>query len=254
MQNALEARWGAIRLIRWQNNSRRMEHMSAKSKNKRLPMGLILLSGAAAYALFVRQRLLQWGATNEEALQPLPGDDLVASPNYQSTRAITIKTAPSEVWPWIIQIGYQRGGFYSYDWLERKAGLKDLQSTDRIMPAWQGIQPGDTVSISPITPLDVAVLEPGQAFVLHAVMSPFTGQIVDQTLQPVSASMDWSWAFILEPAEPGTTRLLARVRANFQPQPLGKIFYWLALEPVHFLMENKMLQGIRERAEANRSG
>jgi hypothetical protein len=231
-----------------------MDRMSAKSKNTRLTIGLVLLSGAAAYALFVRQRLLQWGATNEEALQPLPGDDLVAIPNYQSTRAITINAPPSEVWPWIIQIGYQRGGFYSYDWLERKAGLKNLQSTDQIMPTWQGIQPGDTVSISPITPLDVAVLEPGQAFVLHAVMSPFTGQIVNRTLQSDSASMDWSWAFVLEPAGPGTTRLLARVRADFQPQPLGKIFNWLALEPVHFLMENKMLLGIRERAEANRSG
>jgi hypothetical protein len=228
--------------------------MPAKSKNKRFPMGLVLLLGVTAYALFVRKRLLQWGATNEEALQPLPGDDLVASPNYQSTRAITINAAPSEVWPWIIQTGYQRGGFYSYDWLERKAGLKNLQSSDRIMPAWQEIQAGDTVAISPVTPLDVAVLEPERAFVLHAVMSPFTGQLVDRALQSDSASMDWSWAFVLEPAEPGTTRLLARVRANFQPPPLGKIFYWLALEPVHFLMENKMLLGIRERAQANRSG
>jgi hypothetical protein len=230
-----------------------MKSMPAKLKNKRFRVGFLLLSGGAAYALFLRKRLLQWGATSEEARRILPGDNLVGDPNYQSTRAITIEAAPNEVWPWIVQIGYQRGGFYSYDWLERNAGLKGLQSANQIVPAWQGIQPGDSVSISPVTPLEVAVLEPERAFVLHAVMNPFTARIVDRTLRPGTAYMDWSWAFVLEPAGPAATRLLARVRANFQPQPLGKVFYWLGIEPAHFVMENKMLQGIRARAEANRS-
>jgi hypothetical protein len=231
----------------------RVKTMRGMFKNKFFSCAIALFAGMAAYTLFLRKRLLQWGATREEVRRPFPGDSLVSDPNYQSTRAILIHAAPEDVWPWIVQIGYQRGGFYSYDWLERKAGLKGLHSTDQVVPAWQEIQPGDSVSISPVTPLEVAELEPGRALVLHAVMSPFTARIVDRTLQPEAAYMDWSWAFVLEPAGPAVTRLLVRVRANIQPQPLGRMLSWLAIEPIHTLMERKMLQGIRARAEANRS-
>ncbi len=223
--------------------------MSSKPKN-RLPSFVILsAAGLAVYILLGRRRLLGWGATEEETRQPLPGDSLVPEPNYQSTRAILIRAVPKNVWPWIAQIGYQRGGFYSYDWLERRGGLVGLESADKIVAAWQTVQPGDTVMISPVTPMEAAVVEPEKALVLHIRMGLFTGRAIDQSDRSGAPWIDWSWAFVLEPAGPGATRLLARVRADLQPQPLGKLVAWLALEPVHFIMERKMLQGIRARAE-----
>ncbi|MDK0748930.1 hypothetical protein P7A58_15550, partial [Clostridium perfringens] len=90
------------------------------------------------------------------AARPLTGDELVPDPNYSSTRAISIAAPPAQVWQWLVQIGYGRGGFYSYDQLERMAGLTGLHSTNEIVPEWQALKAGETVSISPITPLQVA--------------------------------------------------------------------------------------------------
>jgi hypothetical protein len=230
-----------------------MGKMAGTKKTGCFSLGFGFLSALLVYGYFVRKRLLNWGASDEEAAGAFPGDELVPDPNYQSTRAITINAEPEAVWPWVIQIGYQRGGFYSYDWLERQAGLKELHSTDQIVTAWQDVRPGDQVAISPVTPLDVAIVEPGQAFVLHAVMNPFIAEIIDRAAQPEGPFMDWSWAFILEPAGFKSCRLIARVRANIQPQPVGRILSWVAIEPAHFLMENKMLQGIRERVEGKAS-
>jgi hypothetical protein len=225
--------------------------MTDRHKNKPYPFVLIFLAGTAAYIVFLRKRLLHWGATGVQARLPFACDSLLRDPIYQSTRAIMIRAIPKDVWSWIVQIGYQRGGFYSYDWLERKAGLTGLLSADQVVPSWQNLQLGDTVSISPVTPLTVALLEPERALVLHTVMNPFSAEIVDRTRQPGTPFIDWTWAFILEPAGPAVTRLLIRVRADFRPRLLGRLLSWLAIEPVHFLMERKMLLGIKERAEAS---
>ncbi len=227
--------------------------MPGNLKSKRFLIPTIIGTGVAAYALFLRKRMLNWGATVTEVCRSLPGDDLVPAPNYQTTHAALIHTTPQDIWPWIIQLGYRRGGFYSYDWLERQAGLTGLHSADRVMPDWQEIHSGDTISISPVTPMEVSILAPERALVLHIIMNPFTAQVVDRDRQPDSPYMDWSWAFLLEPVNPTTTRFLIRVRADFQPQPMGRILSWLLIEPVHFIMESKMMRGIQIRAEANRS-
>ena len=218
------------------------------AQSNRYPVLLAGAVGLGAYALFLRPRQLRWGATFAEANQTLPGDDLVPVPNFRTTRAITIQAPPARVWPWILQIGYQRGGFYSYDTLERLAGLVDLRSTNKIVPDWQAISAGEAVLISPVTPLDVVIMEPERAFVLHTVMNPFTAERAEP--QSGSAYMNWSWAFILAPVGAASTRLLIRVRAELQPRLLATAPAWLVLEPLHFLMERKMLQGIKTRAEA----
>ena len=105
---------------------------------------LIAASAVAAYEAVGRPWQRRWGATDEELALPLTGDELVAEPASQVTRAITVE-APSEVvWPWIVQIGADRGGFYSYDWLENVFGL-GIDGTDRIVPAWQARAVGDLV-------------------------------------------------------------------------------------------------------------
>lgn len=202
------------------------------------------VAGAAAYAFLLRPTLLTWGASANEISAALPGDEVLRHPNLQTTRAITIPTSPEKAWQWLIQLGYGRGGFYSYDSLERLAGLKNLHSAEEIHPDWQNIHTGDTISISPVSPMQVIRAEPNQALVLHMLMNPFTAQVTSRSTPPF---FDWTWAFILKPVNETSTRLIIRTRAEYQPAALSLLIPVL-LEPVHFMMEQKMLTGIRERA------
>lgn len=211
------------------------------------------MSGAAAvYALLMRPRLLRWGAHRNEERASLPGDELVTHPTCQTTRALTIHAPARAIWPWLVQMGYQRGGFYSYDQLERLAGLANLHNAADIHPEWQTLQAGDQLLISPITPMRVEILEPEQALVLHAVMHPWRATPVER--QAGAPFIDWSWAFILEPIDAHITRLLIRMRCELQPAWLRTLYAWLLLEPTHFIMERKMLLGLQQRAELGQRG
>ena len=218
-----------------------------------LALGAGLIGAAvAAYAFLIRPWHLHWGMREEESQLLLPGDELVPQPMYESTRAITIQAPASRVWQWLVQIGVGRGGFYTYDVLENMAGL-GIHSADQIRPEWQALQAGDSIHISPVTPLKVERLEPDHALVLHTVMSPFTAEIVDAADPATPAFFDWTWAFVLEEITASTTRLIVRVRANYKPIAL-RAAVLILLEPVHFLMECGMLQGIKSRAESADSG
>ena len=212
------------------------------------------LAGAAiaGYALVVRPWQLRWGTRAGEAQLPLPGDELVPQPMYESTRAMTIHAPASRVWQWLVQIGVGRGGFYTYDALENMAGL-GIHSAGQIRPEWQALQPGDSIHISPVTPLKVERLEANRLLVLHTVMSPFTAEIVDAGDPATPAYMDWTWAFVLDEIAAQTTRLVVRVRVNYKPEALR--FAAMALvEPAHFLMERGMLHGLKRRTESGDAG
>ena len=140
-----------------------------------------LLAGAAAvatgYLRFVRPQTLTWGATPEEVSSRLPGDDLVRG-HYVTTHAIAIARPAALVWPWLVQMGYRRGGWYSYDWLERAVGIGDFAdggSARRILPDLKPLAPGDTVDLSPNGGFTVVSLEPERSLVLHIPMDPLTG-------------------------------------------------------------------------------
>jgi hypothetical protein len=191
---------------------------------------------ASACLLYVRPRILRWGATDQELAKVLPGDELTPSVNLTATRAIAISAAVDHVWPWIAQLGQGRAGFYSYDLLENLVGCH-IQSADRIVPEWQHVGVGDEVKLHPDVGLEVAVLEPGRALVLRG------GVAMGSTSPPY----DFTWAFVLDEQPDGTTRLLVRERYAYTR-------WWapLLVEPVErvsFLMTQKMLRGIRERAE-----
>ncbi len=220
-------------------------------------LGLTLgagLAGAAvaAYTLVVRPWYLRWGTRDEEVQGAMPGDELVPQPMYESTRAMTIYAPASRVWQWLVQIGVGRGGFYTYDALENMAGL-DIHNADQIRPEWQTLQAGDSIHISPVTPLKVEKLEANRLLVLHTVMSPFTARIVDAADPATPAYMDWTWAFVLDEIAAQMTRLVVRVRANYKPDALRVVVLAL-LEPVHFLMERGMLHGLKRRAEGDDAG
>jgi hypothetical protein len=210
--------------------------------------GFVLGAAAvAAYALAVRPWLLRWGMRDDEKQLALPGDEFVQHPVYETTRAITIDAPASRVWQWLVQIGVGRGGFYTYDALENVAGL-NIHSANEIRPEWQNLQVGDVIRISPVTPLKVEVLEPDRALVLHIAMSLLTAEVVDANDPATREFIDWTWAFVLDEIAPMTTRLIVRVRGNYKPDVL-KFVVPVVLEPIHFIMERGMLQGIKSRAE-----
>ena len=196
-----------------------------------------LLAGTAAwYARSGRRRQLTWGATATDTAKPLAGDDLIARADLTATRAITIRAPADRVWPWIAQLGQGRGGFYSYDTLENLVGCH-IHSADQIVPQWQTITVGDQVKLHPEVGLDIAVVEPGRALVLRGGMPMGT----------VPPPYDFTWAFVLREQPDGTTRLLVRERYAYTQR-------WapLLVEPVAvvaFVMSQRMLRGIKERAE-----
>ncbi len=195
---------------------------------------------AAGTGLVARRWYLRWGATGEEVRTAVLGDQLVADADLTATRAITVRTTAAHVWPWLAQLGQGRGGFYSYDRVENLVGC-DIHSADRIVPQWQSLQVGDDVRLHPDLALVVAQVEPGRALVLRG------GVPTGSTPPPY----DFTWAFVLREGRDGTTRLVVRER-------YGYTRWWSALlvEPVELVsavMSQKMLRGIRDRAEGSRS-
>ena len=195
------------------------------------------LTTVAAAGIWVARRWqLRWGATAGESGGILPGDDLIRAPGLAATRAITIGAAAGQVWPWIAQLGQGRGGFYSYDFLENLAGC-DIHSADQIVPGWQDAEVGDQIRLAPQVALAVARLEPGRSLVLRG------GVPMGDTSPPY----DFTWAFVLREDLPGTTRLLVRERYGYT-RPWARLLVEPA-EAVSFVMSQKMLRGIRDRAE-----
>jgi hypothetical protein len=190
-------------------------------------------AGLATYAFAVRPWHLRWGATDEEIAREMPLDGRISRPSYVTNRAVTIHAASPDVWPWLAQMGeLPRGGFYSYEWIERILGMW-VVNADRILPRFQTLQAGQ--------PLDrwgnmiVKAVDPGRSLVL----GPPDGR----------HDMDSTWAIALYPGQGGATRLVSRVRARLPRGPRG--WFWFALlDPGQFVMERKMLLEIKRRAEA----
>ena len=209
--------------------------------------GLAAAAAAACYVLAVRPRLLHWGATIQESAGPLPGDELVPRPRMQSTRAVTIKAPAATVWPWLVQLGAGRGGMYSYDLLENAAGL-GMHSADRILPEYQQLDVGDVIPLGPDVGIPVRRLETGSVLGLGGTMDPRTGEITSPGGTTAGPRLELGWTFVLQPVDERTTRLLSRTRYDYSPQPVGLLLRPV-LEPLQFIMERRMLLGIKSRAE-----
>jgi hypothetical protein len=204
------------------------------------------LAGAtAAYGLVLRRWHLRWGATDREVGAALPGDGLIAAPDLVSTRAITIAAPADEVWPWLAQLGAGRGGFYSYDLLENVFGRCDIHSAGAIVPEWQAVEVGDAVHLHPDMALTVALVQPGSALVLSGGV-PVSEEEVEEP-EAAEVPFAFTWAFVLQEAPGGATRLVMRERYRYLQPWAGAIVE--PVEAVSFLMSQKMLRGIRDRAE-----
>ena len=177
----------------------------------------------------------------------LPGDELVPVPDLAATRAITVAAPPAAVWPWLTQLGQNRGGFYSYDWLENLMGL-GIHSANAIRPELQVQAVGDEVNLAPGGGLLVVRLDPDSALVLGGGVGP--GSAASGS-DDGGAPFDFTWSFVLLPQADGSTRLVVRERYAYRTVWAG-----LMVEPVEmvsFLMAERMLGGIRDRAERNQA-
>lgn len=191
------------------------------------------LGAAAGYALAVRPRHLRWGATDAEVRRAMPRDQDVPHPTYVTNRAVTIAAPPEQVWPWLAQMGeWPRGGYYSYVWIERLMGMQ-VANADAVLPALQRVEEGDV--LDRMGYMTVKAVEPGR----YLVLGP----------PDAAADVDSTWALALYPRVDGTTRLVSRVRARLPRGPRG-LLWWALLDPGQFVMERKMLLGIKRRAEA----
>ena len=209
----------------------------------------IVAAGSIAYLLSVRPWQLRWGATAAEVAESLPGDELVPHPKLQTTRAITIQTPPSQVWPWLVQMGWARAGFYSYDALENLMGL-GIHSANRILPEFQSLKVGDVLPWDREGGLPVRLIEQAAVLGVGGTMDPHSGKFVTPGDAPIETVLDASWVFVLKAQDDHATRLLARARFAYE-SPLVALGMHLVLEAAHFVMERKMLLGIKARAEDN---
>jgi hypothetical protein len=219
---------------------------------KKISIGLAALTAVALviYVRFLRPWYLRWGATDEEVEQPMPGDEEVAQANYQSTRAITIEARPAQVWSWLVQIGYGRAGFYSYARIERALGLHELSNAEQILPEFQHLSVGDIIPLEPGgSGWRVASLEPNRLLVL-ALGESDGGLMGDVVMKPAHGAS--TWVYMLHELDNTHTRLIVRWRArlklSLKLSPFV-MFTILIIEPGVFMMERKMLLGIKQRAE-----
>lgn len=203
----------------------------------------------ALYVLGVRPRLLTWGATPQEATRSYPGDDLVPDAGSASTMATTLPAPPERVWPWLVQMGGDRGGWYSWDRLDHYGE----PSAERIVPEWQSLEEGQRLEVAPDgqTWFTVAVVEPNRTLVLRSDLKLPSGHSVESWSGPLPrAYLDGIWGFHLRPSPGGGTRLVVRTRGRGRPRPLVRTFDLFVGEPAHLIMQTRQFQNLRRRVGA----
>jgi len=182
---------------------------------------------------FLRDRHRTWGATPAEVAAAMPGDDLLPRAQYRTTRAITVDAVPGDVWPWLVQVGYGRAGWYAGDLLDNFA----RPSLRRIAPELQDLRVGQWLAMVP---------KPSER----------TAFVVDSFEEPswlLWRTPNRTWAWRLVPLEGGRTRLITRLRTVYEwrrPLALGTV---VLMECADFPMMRRMLRGIRDRVEAGQT-
>jgi hypothetical protein len=201
-----------------------------------------------AYVFAVRPWHTTWGATHVDRVVRLPGDDFSRFAYHTITHAVNIQAPPEVVWPWIVQIGQDRSGFYSHTFLENLVGCR-MPRVHRIMPEWQTRAPGDTVWLA--APAKFG----GRARMVAIIVEPqrsLTLATPDdwKRFQSGDDGLETTWTFALLPKPGGSTRLIARLRSVAHPGLTTRAVNAVFWEPAHFFMERKMLLTIASLAES----
>jgi hypothetical protein len=214
-------------------------------------VGAVAIGFTGIFSPVLRYWYNRWGATESEVNRRLPGDERNLHPKLAYTRAITIHASPEQVWPWLVQLGQGKGGMYSYEGLENLIGC-DLHNADQILPQFQKVQIGDALRLGPKGyPLyKIVAIEPNK-MLLCAGADPKTEQSFDINAfdELPEEYTNGHWGFYLESYVDGSTRLIVRGRIDFNPTRMNWLIWRIITEPIGFVMERKMLLGIKTRAE-----
>ena len=215
--------------------------------------GAARIAGALVTPM-LRARRARWGATDADLARVYPGDDLVPNPKWGWTHAVTLHARAAEAWPWVVQIGQGRGGFYSYEGLENLAGC-DIHNADFVLPEFQDLAAGDSIRLHPeVPPLPIVLVERDRVIVIHALSDTSRGQPFEPADGVPENYSNMTWVFFLNEQEGGTTRLISRTRYDYSPSFANKLMYGpVLLEPIGHVMDCRMLLGIKERVEAGSS-
>jgi proline iminopeptidase len=200
---------------------------------------------AGAYALFVRPRMLRWGATQDEVGERFPGADIIPDGKRSSTMAVTLDAPPSSVWPWLVQMGYDRAGWYSWDRLD----LFGRASARRLHPEWQSLSIGQRLLATPDGKhwFEVAALDAARFLALRVFTSG--GRQYDAAGPRPRSFTDSLWAFELKELPGGRTRLIVSVHAASRPRLFSAVIGFLFWEPAHFVMQTRQFANLKRRAE-----
>ena len=197
---------------------------------------------------FLRSRYQKWGVTGDELRRELPGDDLIKDVKGWYDHAITINAASSDVWPWIVQLGQNKGGFYSFELLENIVGSR-IHNADDIITEFQDTAVGDKVAFSPKSaPYIVTAIEPDRTLVLRLRVNLQTQETVNSTQPLPDKYQDSSWVFFLDEVGEGTARLISRSRNDWNQSKTNTFFYGV-FGVISQVMDIKLLKGIKKRAE-----
>ncbi|MFC1492040.1 hypothetical protein ACFLQ0_05595 [Nitrospinota bacterium] len=192
----------------------------------------------------------RWGATDEELARSFSGDALVPQPKWTATRAVTVHARAEEIWPWLVQMGQGRGGFYSYEVLENLMGL-NIQNATRVIPEFQDLKVGDEIRLSPTAPpVIVALLDPARALVLRGGTEVAAAESRRVLAEKSGKYVNLTWGLYLAPMDDGSTRLIVRTRSDYSPHLSNWLFYGSFSGPMDFVMERKMLLEIKRLSEA----
>jgi hypothetical protein len=216
---------------------------TARTPGRWIPGTVGTAAAAGVLTHGVLPRILgKWGAAGSEVSMPLPGDHLIPEPGSVQTMAVAIAAPPEQVWPWLVQMGVDRAGLYSYTWVENGLLHLGVTNADRIHPEWQDLAVGDIIAFTParypggrMGPR-VVELERGRHLVLDASPGAPAGTVTG------------TWQFILHAADDGGTRLLLRTRSSLG-RPAALRFLDFLLQPAYLVMDRAMLLGIKQRAE-----
>lgn len=197
--------------------------------------GVVVLL-ALVYWFGVRPGQLRWGARPEELRMPLPEDGIVSNPAFDATRAITIAARPEAIWPWLVQMGYGRAGFYGYDLIENPGGGRGLRSATTILPEFQHPRTGEVLPLSVAASLQFGTIDPNRALVWRSREDPPSGVFI--------------WALV--PVDGQHTRLISRIRWRYPSDPVGRALNVFTEFADHVAVRG-ILRGVRDRAEKRKS-
>jgi hypothetical protein len=211
--------------------------------------GALCIAGNLIVQPITRAHYRRWGATADELRRTLPGDERVPDPQITTTLGVTINAPATEIWPWLAQLGQERGGMYSYELLENLARCQ-MHNADRIVPEWE-MKVGDQMRMGPVGyPVNQVIALERNRWLLMAGANLKTG-IADPLPQPGQTTyINYTWLLYLDEHAAGTTRLISRTHLDYAPRPFAAKLMWeVFTDPIGCVMTRKMLLTLKQRAE-----